>query len=84
VRPEYVADKLPHLYDGDRLNAALLDPDCIETRDWNLSAGQYKPDVSPETDKGASVSGLIEELRVLELDILARLERLQQMVEARP
>src|SRR5690606_38300825 len=30
VRPEYVTEMLPRLYDGDTLNAELLDPDCIE------------------------------------------------------
>jgi hypothetical protein len=32
------------LYDDKgALKDGLLDPDCIEAREWNLSAGQYKP-----------------------------------------
>jgi type I restriction enzyme M protein len=42
TRPEYVQTN--QLYDEDgKLNAELLDPDCIEACEWNLSAGQYKP-----------------------------------------
>ncbi len=83
VRPEYVAERLPALYDGDTLNAALLDPDCIEARDWNLSAGQYKPFDFAAMDSEVSVTGLIDELRQLERGILEGLDRLQAMVEGR-
>jgi len=83
VRPEYVAEKLPTLYDGDALNAALLDPDCIEARDWNLSAGQYKPFDFAAMDSEVSVTALIDELRQLERGILGGLDRLQAMVEGR-
>lgn len=81
VRPEYVADKLPALYDRDTLNAALLDPDCIEARDWSLSAGQYKPFDFASMENEVSVSELIDELRELERGILDGLDRLQAMVE---
>lgn len=81
VRPEYAAEKLPHLYDGDTLNAALLDPDCVEARDWNLSAGQYKPFDFAEVTSEVSVTDLIDELRDLERGILTGLDRLQAMVE---
>ena len=83
VRPEYVAEKLPTLYDGDTLNAARLDPDCIEARDWNLSAGQYKPFDFAAMDSEISVTALIDELRQLERGILGGLDRLQAMVEGR-
>lgn len=83
VRPEYVAEKLPQLYDGDTLNADLLDPDCIEARDWNLSAGQYKPFDFAALESDVSVTALIDELRQLERGILQRLDRLQAMVEGR-
>jgi type I restriction enzyme M protein len=83
VRPEYVAEKLPQLYEGETLNAALLDPDCIEARDWNLSAGQYKPFDFAAMDSEVSVSALIDELRQLECGILDGLDRLQAMVEGR-
>ncbi|HDR3117569.1 hypothetical protein [Pseudomonas aeruginosa] len=76
VRLEYVAEKLPTLYDGDTLNAALLDPDCIEARDWNLSAGQYKPFDFAAMDNEVSVTALIDELRQLERGILDGLDRL--------
>jgi type I restriction enzyme M protein len=83
VRPEYVAEKLPELYEGDTLNVALLDPDCIEARDWNLSTGQYKPFDFAEMTSEVSVIDLIEELRGIERGILQRLDRLQAMVEGR-
>lgn len=81
TRPEYVAEKLPRLYDGDRLDVTLLDPDCIEARDWNLSAGQYKPFDFATMESEGSVTGLIAELRQLEHGILDGLDRLQAMVE---
>lgn len=83
VRPEYVAEKLPTLYDGDTLNTALLDADCIEARDWNLSASQYKPFDFAAMDSEVSVTALIDELRQLERGILDGLDRLQAMVEVR-
>ncbi|HDR8925987.1 TPA: SAM-dependent DNA methyltransferase [Burkholderia vietnamiensis] len=81
VRPEYVAEKLPGLYENETLNAGLLDPDCIEARDWNLSAGQYKPFDFAEMASDVSVSDLITDLRRIEHSILAGLDRLQAMVE---
>lgn len=81
VRPEYVDDKLPQLYDGDTLNAALLDPDCIEARDWNLSAGQYKPFDFTTIVSEVSITVLIDELQTLEGEILNGLSRLKVMVE---
>lgn len=81
VRPEYVAEKQPQLYDGDTPNAALLDPDCIEAREWNLSAGQYKPFDFTTMESEVSVAALIDELRQLERGILDRLDHLQTMME---
>lgn len=83
VRPEYIAEKLPELYDGDTLNVALLEPDCIEARGWNLSTGQYRPLDFADLASDVSVTDLIEELRGIERSILDGLDRLQAMVEGR-
>jgi type I restriction enzyme M protein len=81
VRPEYMAEKLPKLYEEDDLNTGLLDPDCIEARAWNLSAGQYKPFDFTEMATSTSVTGLINDLRAIEQGILEKLDQLQAMVE---
>lgn len=83
VRPEYVTEKLPNLYEGDTLSVNLLDPDCIEARDWNLSAGQYKPFDFAEMASDVSVTDLIEELHGIERGILDGLDRLRAMVGGR-
>jgi type I restriction enzyme M protein len=81
VRPEYVAEKLPMLYEDDTLNTELLDPDCIEGRDWNLSAGQYKPfDFAEMAASDVSVTQLLEQLHDSERNILEGLKRLQGML----
>ncbi|MEO5334242.1 MAG: hypothetical protein H7839_19685, partial [Magnetococcus sp. YQC-5] len=81
VRPEYI--QAVNLYDGETLIDGLLDPDCIEARRWNLSAGQYKPFDFTEIASDMPVNDLIEELRGIEQGILAGLDRLQAMVEGR-
>lgn len=85
VRPEYVqAMEAEGLYD-DKGNPKqdLLDPDCIEARDWNLSAGQYKPFDFTQLKSDKSVGELINELRSAEQAILEGLDKLLAMVEGR-
>lgn len=43
-------------------DTALIDPDCIEAKGWNLSAGQYKPFVFSEAEDSIPVSDRIKEL----------------------
>lgn len=85
VRPQYVeamlADKL---YDEKEvLKDGLLDPDCIEAREWNLSAGQYKPFDFTQLQSDKSVSQLIDELRSTEQQIIGGLDKLLAMVGGR-
>jgi type I restriction enzyme M protein len=61
----------------------LLDPDCIEGRDWNLSAGQYKPFDFTQLKSDKSVSQLIGELKTTEQRIISGLDKLLAMVEGR-
>jgi type I restriction enzyme M protein len=85
VRPEYVqAMEAEGLYD-DKGNPKedLLDPDCIEAREWNLSAGQYKPFDFTQLKSDKSVGELIGELRSAEQAILEGLDKLLAMVEGR-
>jgi type I restriction enzyme M protein len=70
-------DEKGHLRDG------LLDPECIEARDWNLSAGQYKPFDFPNYASDRSVAELIGELKATEHQMLAGLDELLAMVEGR-
>jgi type I restriction enzyme M protein len=85
VRPEYVqAMEAEGLYDKDgTLKDGVLDPDCIEARDWNLSAGQYKPFDFTQLRSEKSVGELIDALRAAELKIVEGLDRLKAMVEGR-
>lgn len=85
VRPEYVQAMLAEgLYDDKgNLNDGLLDPDCIEARDWNLSAGQYKPFDFSQLKSDKSVVELISELRQTEQKIIGGLDKLLAMVEGR-
>jgi len=83
VRPEYIqAMEAAGLYDKKgNLKEDLLEPDCIEARDWNLSAGQYKPFDFTQLKSDKSVTELIDELRKAEESILKGLDKLQAMVE---
>ena len=83
VRPEYVqAMEREGIYDKkSRQKEDLLDPDCIEARDWNLSAGQYKPFDFAQLKSDKSVTELIGELRQAEESILEGLDNLLAMVE---
>ncbi len=82
VRPEYVGSFA--LYDDKgNLIDDLLDPDCIEARSWNLSAGQYKPFTFKTVKSDKSVSEMINELKAQEKKIVDGLDRLLAMVEGR-
>lgn len=85
VRPAYVETMLAAgLYDEKgSLKDGLLDPDCIEGRDWNLSAGQYKPFDFTQLKSDKSVSQLIGELKSTEQHIISGLDKLLGMVEGR-
>jgi type I restriction enzyme M protein len=85
VRPQYVEAMLAaKLYDEKgALKDGLLDPDCIEARDWNLSAGQYKPFDFTQLKSDKTVSELIGELRTTEQQIIGGLDKLLAMVEGR-
>jgi type I restriction enzyme M protein len=85
VRPEYVqAMAAEGLYDEKgNPKEDLLDPDCIEAHDWNLSAGQYKPFDFTQLKSDKSVGELISELRSAEQAILQGLDKLLAMVEGK-
>lgn len=85
VRPAYVDAMLAYgLYNKNgKLKEELLDPDCIEARDWNLSAGQYKPFDFAQLKNDKSIAELIGDLRSTEQDILKGLDELLAMVEGR-
>ncbi|HEH9400403.1 TPA: N-6 DNA methylase [Aeromonas sobria] len=85
VRPAYVEAILAEGLYNDKgvLKDDLLDPDCIEARDWNLSAGQYKPFDFTQLKSDKSVAELIGELKTTEQDIIKGLDKLLAMVEGR-
>ena len=85
MRPAYVQAMLADgLYDDkDTLKDGLLDPDCIEARDWNLSAGQYKPFDFTQLKSDKSVAELIGALKTAEQGIIKGLDKLLAMVEGR-
>jgi len=85
VRTAYVEAMLAAgIYDDKgELKDGLLDPDCIESRDWNLSAGQYKPFDFTQLKSDKSVSQLIGELKTTEQHIISGLDKLLAMVEGR-
>lgn len=85
VRPAYVEAMLADgLYDDKGvLKDGLLNSDCIEAREWNLSAGQYKPFDFTQLKSDKSVAELIGTLKTTEQDIIEGLDRLLAMVEGR-
>jgi type I restriction enzyme M protein len=85
VRPGYVQAMLADgLYDEKgTLKDGLLDPDCIEAREWNLSAGQYKPFDFTQLKSDKSVAELIGTLKSTEQNIINGLDKLLAMVEGR-
>lgn len=85
VRPQYVEVMLRERDNewARVVEDGLLDPDCIEGRDWNLSAGQYKPFDFTQLKSDKSVSQLIGELKTTEQHIISGLDKLLAMVEGR-
>jgi type I restriction enzyme M protein len=85
VRPAYVQAMLAAgIYDDkDALKDGLLSPDCIEAREWNLSAGQYKPFDFTQLKSDKSLAELISALKTTEQDIIQGLDKLLAMVEGR-
>lgn len=85
VRTAYVEAMLAAgVYDDKgELKDGLLDPDCIEGRGWNLSAGQFKPFDFTQLKSDKSVSQLIGELKTTEQHIISGLDTLLAMVEGR-
>ncbi len=85
VRPAYVEAMLAEgLYDDkSTLKDGLLDPDCVEAREWNLSAGQYKPFDFTQLKSDKSVAELIGALKATEQEIIKGLDKLLAMVEGR-
>ncbi len=85
VRSAYVEAMLANgLYDDKgALKDGLLDPDCIEAREWNLSAAQYKPFDFTQHKSDKSVAELIGTLKKTEQDIIQGLDKLLAMVEGR-
>jgi type I restriction enzyme M protein len=83
VRAAYVEAGLTSgLYDEKGLlKEGVLDPDCVESREWNLSAGQFKPFDFTELRTDKSVKDLIGDLRMTEQQIIESLDRLIMMVE---
>ncbi len=82
VRHEYVEGV--ELYDNKgKLNEGLLDPDCIEARNWNLSAGQYKPFLFEAIKSDKSVAEMIRELKKKEHQIIEGLDTLLEMLEGK-
>jgi len=80
IRPGYIASVSLYNDDGD-LDTNLLDPDCIEARGWNLSAGQYKPFSFAATEGEVSLADMIRGLKQKERAILEGLDELLAMVE---
>lgn len=60
-----------------------LDPDCIEARDWSLSASQYKPFGFTQLRRDKSAAELIAALQTAELTIVQGLDKLQMLVSPR-
>ncbi|MGM9482055.1 type I restriction-modification system subunit M [Roseateles sp. NT4] len=85
VRPTYVQAMLAAgVYDErGELKDGVLDPDCIEAREWNLSAGQYKPFDFTQLKSDKSVAEMIGALKVTEMEIIKGLDKLLAMVEGR-
>jgi type I restriction enzyme M protein len=89
VRPEYLAwlrtDRQVYAPDGSIKPEFLhlLDPECIEYRDFNLSARRYRPPVS-NAAQYAAPGIIIRELQNLERQIGEGLAELAQLLEQQP
>lgn len=77
LRPEYVK---VHVQEDGSVDPTLLEPDCIEANDYNLSAGRYKPfKLQSATHEKPAI--IIRRLQKMEANIQAGLSRLLEMVE---
>lgn len=83
LRPEYTqwVERAGINEKDGSLKEELLNPDCIEAREWNLSAGQYKPFDFTQLRSDKSVIELIDALRDAEGQIIRGLDKLKVMVE---
>jgi type I restriction enzyme M protein len=72
------------LYDDkDNLQDGLLDPECIEAKDWDLSANQYKPIYLKEITNDKTFADILHEIKAQEIEISQGLDRLFAMVEGK-
>ena len=62
LRPEYAASLKVYDVKGNLIEG-VLDPDCIEARGWNLSAGQYKPFTYAATKSDKNVTDMIRGIK---------------------
>jgi type I restriction enzyme M protein len=85
VRPAFVQAMLSAgLYDEKgNLKDGMLDPDCIEACEWNLSAGQYKPYDFTQLKSDKTVVELIDEIKLTEQRIINGLDELLVMLEGK-
>ncbi|MEI2612226.1 MAG: class I SAM-dependent DNA methyltransferase [Candidatus Promineifilaceae bacterium] len=77
VRPEYVR---AYMSEGKPTNTDLLEPDCIEANEYNLSAGRYKP-FTLQAVSYDPPADIIRALQTMEANIQAGLARLLAKVE---
>jgi len=87
VRPEYIEHlRQEEIFDKNGVIKAkhldVLEPDCIEANDFNLSAGRHKPFVL-ETRKYDPPADILRKIRELEEKLIAGIDSLQAMVEDR-
>jgi len=83
VRPEYLQD--PTIYENEQDNIIKqkwLDPNCIEAKDYDLSAVRYRP-FKPVAVESEPPDKLIRELQGMEEEILNRLGKLLELVEGK-
>jgi type I restriction enzyme M protein len=84
ARPAYVEAMLSAgLYAKGELKEGILDPDCVEAREWNLSAGQYKPFDFTQLKSERTAAQMIGDLRTIEENMLVGLDNLLAMLEGR-
>jgi type I restriction enzyme M protein len=79
---EYVASITLYNEKGN-LKEELLDPDCIEARGWNLSAGQYKPFTFSTVQSDKNVVDMLLELKAKEQQIIIGIDKLLAIMEGR-
>lgn len=85
VRPTYIEYlKQQGVFDENGMikskHLVILEPDCIEANDLNLSAGRYKPFVL-SVKKYDPPADILRAVRQLESDLIARIDGFLRMVE---